>query len=147
MSENKKPEESAPAVAIASDTVKTQIANLSLANMEKDKVITELQTERDQLKQQCIELASVIENDLKADLTIKIAAASQYQPADLATMTVEQLQAIEETLTKAKGYSPQANYKSIRAGNASQNVTRLTVGDLYGKSREEILKMNTGGSN
>lgn len=143
MSETKKPE-GTPQTAIASDTVKTQIANLSLANMEKDKIIEELQSERDQLKQQNIELASVIENDLKADLTLKIAAASNYQQADLATMTVEQLQAIEETLSKSKGYTPMGIRKSIRAGNASANSTRLTVGDLYGKSREEIMKMNGG---
>ena len=115
-------------IEIATDTVKTQLAAMTLSNREKEIALAALDEENKALKQQNVELAAVIENDLKADLTIKIMAASQYTNNDLANMTVEQLQSIHETLSHSKGYI--ASFKSIRAGNASAQISRLTVGDL-----------------
>ena len=135
MSQKEEPQK----IEIATDTVKTQLAVMALEQRQKDIAVAALTEENKQLKQQNIELAAVIENDLKADLAIKIMAASQYQENDLANMTVEQMQSIHETLSKSKGYV--STFKSIRAGNASTQISRLTVGDLYGKSREEIAKM------
>lgn len=126
-------------MSISSSTVKTQLAKVSLENREKEIVIGQLSEENAKLKQQNIELATVIENDLKADLAVKIMAASTYQPNDLANMSVEQMQSIHETLSNSKGYA--STFKTIRAGNASQRVSRLTVGDLYGKTREQINQM------
>jgi septal ring factor EnvC (AmiA/AmiB activator) len=129
----------APKIEIASDTVKTQLASLSLDNAEMQKQLTTLADENKQLKAQNIELASVIENQLKSDKILRIQAASKYDKEALANMSIEQLQAVEETLTHTLGYQP--NYKSIRAGSASINPTRLTVGDLYGKTPKEIAAM------
>ena len=137
MSEEKKTE-------IASETVKTQLASLTIANAQKDKLITELTAERDNLKLQLGEATAVIENDLKADITVRIMAASDYQTKDLETLSVQQLQAIEETLSKSKGFDVAGTYKSIRAGSASADVSRLTVGGSYGMTQEERAKWLRG---
>jgi len=84
-------------------------------------------------------LASVIETDLKADLKLKIMAKSDFKDSDLQPLKVEQLQQIDETLSRTKG-GDTASYKPIRAGNDS-SAGRTTVGDLYGKTREQILAM------
>ena len=139
MSNNTDQKTDAPKFEIASDTVKTQLAGLTLDNVEMQKSITTLAEENKQLKAQNIELAAVIENQLKADKIIRIQAASKYNRDELEKLSIEQLQSVEETLTHTLGYSP--NYKSIRAGNASQTPSRLTVGDLYGKSPKEIAAM------
>jgi hypothetical protein len=129
--------------ATASDqTVKVQLASLTLdlasANTELDRITAENKA----LRKQNVELASVIENDLKADLKLKIRARSQYTDADLEPLPVEQLQQIDETLAKGKGIdSSSVNYKSIRAGDTVDRAGMLTVGILKGKTREEILKM------
>jgi hypothetical protein len=85
------------------------------------------------LKTQCGELANVIENDLKADLVVKIQAASKgkYQPDELQNLPVEQLKNIEEVLMKSGAFE-NATFKSIRAGSLGfDHSARLTVGSLY----------------
>lgn len=127
---------------IASDTYKTANAALALENAHLKTANAAMIEENKALQVQLEQANTLIENELKADLILKIQSASEYDEADLLQMNPAQLQTIEETLSKSKGFSAPQNgvYKSIRAGNASAN-TNLTVGSLYGKSREEILKM------
>ena len=129
---------------IASDTIKTVNAKLAVDKAHFEAKAIALATENDALKLQLETANNIIENDLKADLVIKIQAASEYTETDLLQLTPSQLQTIEQTLAKGKNFeTATTNYKSIRAGNAATD-SNLTVGSLYGKSREEILKM--GGS-
>jgi hypothetical protein len=112
------------------DTVKTQLASMSLENASQKAEIERLTQENEVLKTQNAELASVIENDLKADLTVRIQAASAYTPEELSVLNVEQLKNIEETLSKTGAFT--AKFKPIRAGNAGlDHSARLTVGDKF----------------
>lgn len=120
-------------------TVKTELARLTLDNANIKKELERLMDENKSLKRQNVQLANVIENDLKADLTVKIMAKSDYKQSDLEDLKVEQLQTIDETLSRSKGLD--SVYKPIRAGTASKSEGRSTVGSLYGKSRKEILEM------
>lgn len=129
---------------IASDTYKTANAALALENAQLKNANEIAIAEAKALHQQLEQANSIIENDLKADLTLKIMAASEYREDDLLKMTPSQLQVIEETLSKSKGFaaaSSQGVYKSIRAGNASTANSNLTVGNLYGKTPKEIQDM------
>jgi len=120
-------------------TVKVQLASLTLDNGRLAKENLVLIEEVKNLKKQNIELASVIETDLKADLKLKIMSKGDFKDADLEPLKIEQLQQIDETLSRSKGAdSMNASYKPIRAGNDSQ-TGRTTVGNLYGKTREQIL--------
>lgn len=122
----------------ASDTVKVQLSALTLENAEMRKNIARLNDENKALRKQNVELASIIENDLKADLKLKIRAKTDYTDADLEALNVEQLQQIEETLSRSTGKD--VSYKPIRTGVAASDA-KLTVGNLFGKSRKEILEM------
>ena len=117
-------------------TIKTQLASLLLENGNLKKTAEALTEDNKRLSKQCMQLATVIENELKSDLMIKIMAKGDYKQSDLEPLTIEQLQAIDATLTKAKGAT--ATYKPIRTGNDSTE-SRMTVGSLYGKTRSEIL--------
>ena len=120
-------------------TVSVQLSSLTLDNARLTTENTRLMDENKALKAQNVELASVIETDLKSDLKVKIMAKSEFKEADLEPLKVEQLQQIDETLSKSKG-AASAVYKPIRTtGDAA--VGRATVGNLYGKTRAEILKM------
>jgi len=129
-------------IATASDnTVKVQLASLTLDLASAKNELERITAENKVLRKQNVELASVIENDLKADLKLKVRARSKYTDADLESLTIEQLQQIDETLTKGKGIdSSSVAYKSIRAGDTADNEGRLTIGSLYGKTRKEILE-------
>ena len=118
-------------------TVQVQLASITLDNARLAKINTELADENTALKAQNIQLASVIETDLKADLKIKIMSKSDFKDSDLEPMKVEQLQQIDATLSRTRG-GDTASYKPIRTGSDSQ-AGRTTVGDLYGKTREQIL--------
>lgn len=120
-------------------TVKTQLASLTLdkATLERDK--NTLLEENKELRKQCVQLASVIENELKSDLIVKILTKSDYKQADLEPLKIEELQHIDETLSKVKGAS--AVYKTIRTASETANDSRLTVGCLFGKTRAQILAM------
>lgn len=120
-------------------TVGVQLASLTLDNARMQKENTQLIEENKLLKKQNVELASVIENDLKADLKLKIMSKSEFKEADLALLKVEQLQQIDETLSKSKG-ADSVSYKPIRTGSDS-STGRLTAGNLFGKTRKEILDM------
>ena len=129
-------------VATASDpTVNATLASLTI-DVERLRTDNEkLTIENKVLRKQNVELASVIENDLKADLKLKVRARSKYTDADLEDLTVEQLQQIDETLTKGKGIdNSSVSFKSIRAGDTADHAGQLTVGDLFQKSRKEILE-------
>lgn len=139
----KQPKKEEKKTEVASDTVKTQLATYSIENAQQKQIIENLTAENEQLKQQNIELAATIENDLKSDLILKIIAVSEYTKEDLATLTIEELQNKYSTLTKTAGFT--ATYKNIRAGTASTGAnSRLTVGNLYGLTRAEILKRAGG---
>lgn len=126
---------------LASDaTVKAQLASLTLERERLQKERDTAMGENELLRKQNVELASVIENDLKAEAKLRIMAVSDYKEDDLAKLSVEQLQQIEETLARTKG-AGELPYKSIRAGAASRGSSNLTVGSLFGKSRSEILEM------
>lgn len=121
----------------SSDTVKTQIAALSLTTATQKETIKRLRKDNDALKTHNLELASVIENDLKADLTLRIMASSKYSKEELGNLDVKQLKNIEETLSKTEA-ATSATYKTIRAGNAGfDHSARLTVGSLYKKPEVE----------
>ena len=120
-------------------TVKAQLASLTLTKNSLEKENQTLSEENKALKKQNVQLANVIENDLKAEVKVRILAMSGYKESDLEDLPIEQLQQIEETLSKAKG-AETASYKSIRAGGASEHAGHLTVGSLYQKSRKEILE-------
>ena len=120
-------------------TVGVQLAALTLDNARMQKENMQLIEENKLLKKQNVELASVIENDLKADLKLKIMAKSDFKEADLEPLKVEQLQQIDETLSKSKG-ADTVSYKPIRTGGDS-SLGRTTVGNLYGKTKEQILAM------
>ena len=122
-------------------TVKAQLASMADDNARLRKENVALAAENKQLKQQNVQLSDVIATDLKADLMLKIKAKSDYQQADLERLDVEQLQQIDETLSRSKGAGfDTATFKSIRAGGDS-SLGRTTVGSLYGKKRSEILAM------
>jgi len=129
-------------VATASDpTVNARLASLTIDLERAKQELDTLTIENKALRKQNVELASVIENDLKADLKLKVRARSKYTDADLESLTVEQLQQIDQTLSLGKGIdSSSTSYKSIRAGDAADHTGRLSVGSLYGKSRKEILE-------
>jgi hypothetical protein len=133
-----------PKLEIASDTYKTANAALALENAQLKNTCNQLKEEFNAVRTQLEQANSIIENDLKSDLIIKIQAASEYTESDLLLMNPSQLQTIEETLSKSKGFASNAKegvYKSIRAGNASMSNSNLTVGDLYGKTAKEIQAM------
>jgi hypothetical protein len=129
---NKKP--------LASDaTVKAQLASLTLKTEALTQELETKTAENQVLRKQNVELASVIENDLKAESKLRIMAASDYKEEELTNLPIEQLQQIEATLNKSKGDAALA-YKSIRASADIAHANNLTVGSLYGKSRKEILE-------
>ena len=121
-------------------TVKMQLSSLTLDNAQLQTENTRLADENKALKAQNVELASVIENDLKADLKVKILALSDFKEAELEPLKVEQLQGILETLNKGKAGDTATSYKPIRTGGSSDRG-RSTVGSLYGKTRKQILEM------
>lgn len=124
----------------ASDTVKTQLAKMSIDNAALLSENTRLKDEITAIKQVNVDLANVIETDLKADIILKIQAASKgrYQPNELQPLSVEQLKNIEEVLLKSGAFEGTATFKSIRAGAAAfDHSARLTVGSLYKNPRGE----------
>jgi hypothetical protein len=120
-------------------TVKVQLASITLDNARLTKENAVLAEENKGLKAQNVQLASVIETDLKADLKLKIMAKGDYKDADLEPLKVEQLQQIDETLSRGRG-ADSVSYKPIRAGNDT-NTGRMTIGDLYGKTPQQIRDM------
>ena len=120
-------------------TVKVQLSALTLDNARLTRENQELTETNKQLKAQNIQLASVIENDLKADLKLKIMSKGDYKDSDLEPLKIEQLQQIDETLTRSKS-GDSLTFKPIRTGNDSDKG-KTTVGNLYNKTRKEILDM------
>jgi len=121
-------------------TIKTQLASLTLDNANLKKALAEEQEKNKLLTKQTVQLATVIENELKSDLMVKIMAKGDYKQSDLEPLTVEQLQQIDATLSKVKNASTNATYKPIRVSTDTDN-SRMTVGSLYGKTREQILNL------
>jgi len=131
MPEQKKKE---PKAETASDTVKTQLAKMSLEIASANEELKHLKDENAALKQVNLDLTNVVENDLKSDLILKIQAASKgrYTSEELQAIPVEQLKNIEEVLVRAGAFEGAATFKSIRAGSAGfDHSARLTVGNLY----------------
>lgn len=128
-----------PKTETANDIVEHQLDTLSSNNVRLQKANDALVSELNSVKKQNTQLGSVIENQLKADLKIDIRGRSDYKDSDLESMTYAQLKQIDDTLSRTKG-GDTATYKSIHAGNDTQ-TGRTTVGDLYGKTRKEILDL------
>jgi len=123
----------------ANPTVETQLKDM---NQE----LKEIREQRDSLvkantllKRQLKEANDVIGTDLKADLIMRIKQKSEYDTAQLGDMKIEQLQAIDATLSMSK--EPSGTHKPIRAGNASTGNKNLTIGSTYGKTAKEIAEM------
>jgi len=123
-------------------TMTRQLQQLTLDNAQLKERNLFLESQY-KLAQKQFEVANdVIETDLKAGLILKLVATTDYKRDTLETLKVEKLQEIDKAISMTKGGSP-ALFKPIRAGNDSQEG-KLTIGDLYGKSRKQILEM--GGS-
>jgi predicted RNase H-like nuclease (RuvC/YqgF family) len=108
--------------------------------------IADLTTDNERLVEENKELKralkaqnQIIESELKADSINRIKAMSTFKDSELENLRIEELQQIEKSLSKSK--TVDTKYKSIRAGTASQGESRFTVGNLYGKSRKQILEM------
>lgn len=121
-------------------TVQHQLSSLTIENEALKKRNSELDEENKALRKQNVQLCNVVDTDLKADKIVNIMAISDYKQSDLEDLDVEQLQQIQETLLRSKGADKTAVFKPIRTGAASE-TSRLTVGDLKGKSRAEILAL------
>jgi putative lipoic acid-binding regulatory protein len=119
-------------------TVKTQLRSLTLDVARLNKENQQLTEESKGLKRQVVQLTNVIDTDLTSDLKMKILATGDYNEADLEDLKVEQLQTIHEILSKAK-VKGDTVYKPIRVGAATP--ARGTIGNLFGKTRKEILEM------
>ena len=126
-----------PKTETANDTVERQIEMLSSTNAGLKKKLDEVTAERDLYQKQNAQLGSVIDNQHRADLKVAITTRSAYADSDLMDLTYDQLKQIADTLDRVKG---NASYKPIRAGSDNQ-AGRTTVGDLFNKSRKEILEM------
>lgn len=120
-------------------TVDTELKNIRLELEELRERDTTQKTTIDNLTKQLEEANQVIERDLKVDLMRRIKGKSNYSDADLEDIPIEQLQQIDATLSMGKLASP-ATYKNIRSGAASTQG-RLTVGNLHGLTRKQILEM------
>lgn len=122
-------------------TVRTQLASLTLDVARLTKENERLTEDCKALRKTNVDLSNIIENDLKADLQVKILAKTDYKPSDLEPLTIEEMQKITETLGMAKPETGAASFKNIRAGNASERTGKLTVGSLKGLTRAEILAL------
>jgi len=142
MTEKPKTETATAYQKIAVDeTVQVQLSSVTMRNADLEKENVQLKDENKALKTQNIQLASVIETDLKADWMVKVMAISDYKQADLEPKNAKELKDMYATLSRGKGTDTvTSHYKSIHAGSDSQ-AGRTTVGDLFGKSRKEILAM------
>lgn len=122
-------------------SVKVQLRDLRLeldeVKLQRDGLVKEVK----ELKTMNQELRSVIETDLKSGLIQRITAKSSYKRVELEPLEVEQLQAIDATLTMSK---PGGTFKNIRAGGSAVTDAdeRRTIPDLYGKTRKEVLAMH-----
>lgn len=116
------------------------VADALKMEQQADK-IKELTAEVAQLKGALTRYNNQLESELKADSITRIKVMSKYNDSELENLSIEELQAIEQALTKSKGLETTAVFKSIRAGDATAHSDNLTVGNLYGKSRKEILEM------
>ncbi len=151
MKEDSKMSEKKTDATVSHDAVKSQIdeTNLltkaltdavALKTKQLQEELEQTKTERDALQKQNLELRNTIEGDLKADAIVRIMKKGDFKLADLETKKFHELQQIDAILSSAgKGLDP--TYKQIRVGNASQSDARGTVGNLYGKSKAEILAM------
>jgi hypothetical protein len=99
-----------------------------------------LTTEVEELKKINMKMAEIEDARLTTELSTDIQKIANYSDEDLEGMKTEQMLNVKEILLRSKGTSAEAFYKPIRAGNASTENANLTVGNLYGKTREDLLK-------
>lgn len=124
----------------ANPTVETQLKDMTQELKEIREQRDGLFKETALLKRQLKEANDVIGTDLKSDLMMRIKQKSQYNDVDLDGMTIEQLQAVDATLSMSK--EPSGTHKNIRAGMASvERSGRLTIGSTYAKTPKEIAEM------
>lgn len=121
-------------------TVETRLKNLELANAELKKDNETLADENKGLKTQLHEANLVLERDLKTDLLMRIKRKSLYTDAQLDGLSIQQMQQIDATLSMQKD---PGTFKNIRAAGDARGAGRSSVGDLHGKTRAEILAMNS----
>ena len=120
--------------------VQAQLDSLSYDKEKLTKEVDVLTTENVKLKRQLKQANDVLETSLAARIKMSIRGKSTYNDADLEGLTIEQLQYIDKTLDKSKPMTD-ATFKSIRAGGASEQRGPTTVGDLCGKTKDEIREM------
>lgn len=125
----------------ATDAAKHELSFLTLRVAELTKKCDELKIENEEFRKQNVKLANTIDHDLKAKLKLEIIAKTDFKEGDLETLTYEQIEQILGTLSKVKGVDEASTYKSIRAGMASERHGRTTIGDLFNKSKKEIVEM------
>jgi hypothetical protein len=128
----------------ADETVKVQLdiatataSTLMDAVKEKDKEITLLKTK-------LLEVDSSLEAGLTSQLKLAIKHALDCDDTKLRQITekktLPELKAMLDhiSLLKADAYVP---YTSIKAGDVTPEGAGLTVGNLFGLKREDILKL------
>jgi predicted choloylglycine hydrolase len=126
------------------EKIATDALNLAYRNLKLDydnlvkahKTVTE---ENKKYRKQNKQFQVIVDTQIRSDLEAKIFSTGNYKKSDLEDKEIEDLQTIAETLSRSKGVD--SVFKSIRAGTASKSEARNTVGNLYGKSRKEILEM------
>lgn len=123
---------------------KVKTASEKLTATQLKLALDAVMIENADLKRQLNEANIVLENDLAADLNFKIKAMTDAQvtDADLATLSIEQKQDMVKVLSLARKPEAPNPFLSIKAGAGKvDRSNRLTVGDLYKKTADEIKKM------
>jgi len=121
------------------DTVENTLKQWAIDKAELVNENTNLKEELAKAKHKLLELDNIVQSDIRADAIMRITMRSNFTRGELESLPVNDLLKIEETLSKTKGVD--ATYKPIRAGTASESQSRMTAGNLFGKSRKEILDM------
>jgi hypothetical protein len=134
-----KPIDAPQTIPIVSDVVRHQMDSMATELTKLRSANAALTEENKFQKQQLAEVGAKMDSELRADIIPSIMANSKLGIAELEHKTTAELITFDQILAASNVVSP--NYKSIRAGSASINPTRLTVGDLYGKTPKEIAAM------
>jgi hypothetical protein len=123
-----------------SETLDNTVKALTVERDILKTAVAALTQEVENLKRTNMKMAEIEDARLTSELTTDIKRIANYSDEDLEGMKTEQMLNVKEILLRSKGTSAEAFYKPIRAGNASTENANLTVGNLYGKTREDLLK-------
>lgn len=123
-----------------SETLDNTVKALTVERDILKTAVAALTQEVENLKRTNMKMAEIEDARLTSELTTDIKRIANYSDEDLEGMKTEQMLNVKEILLRSKGTSAEAFYKPIRAGNDSTENANLTVGNLYGKTREDLLK-------